>query len=53
MAKERDFSSIVELCFDESINTRFAASISLAQYADDEDSMILKNHDEGTAFFLS
>lgn len=52
--EKRDrFSSIVELCFDESINTRFAASISLAQYAGVEDSMILKNHDEGTAFFLS
>ena len=52
--EKRDrFSSIVELCFDESINTRFAASVSLARYVGVEDSQILKTHDEGEAFFLS
>ncbi len=51
--KRERFSSIVELCFDESINTRFAASVSLAQYVGVEDSLILKTHDEGDAFFLS
>ena len=52
--EKRDrFSSIVELCFDESINTRFVASVSLARYVGVEDSQILKTHDEGEAFFLS
>ena len=52
--EKRDrFSSIVELCFDESINTRFAASASLARYVGVKDTQILKTHDEGAAFFLS
>ena len=54
MNKKREhFSSIVELCFDENINTCFAASISLARYAGVDDNLILKNHDEGDMFFLS
>ena len=50
--QRKRFASIIELCFDESINTRFAASVSLARYAGIEDELILKTHNEGDAFFL-
>lgn len=51
--KRKRFSSIVEMCFDESVNTRFKGSISLAQYLNVEDSLILRTQEEGDAFFLS
>lgn len=51
--KWNHFSTIIELCLDEDVNTRFSASIDLARYAGVDENQILKSHDEGRAFFLT
>ena len=46
------FKSIVELAFDLNVNTAFYGSVTLAQYVDCPDEMILKDKGEVDAFFL-